>query len=83
MALFGPAGEVISSELRTCRGCGCDDLHACPGGCAWALLDIDEPTGVCTTCAEQLQWQMGLLATVGVDPAAFERTLSALEREAA
>jgi len=27
-------------DLRICRGCGCTDLHACPGGCSWALLDL-------------------------------------------
>lgn len=29
--------------LRICRGCGCDDNHACvteDGPCAWVLLDF-------------------------------------------
>lgn len=27
--------------IRTCRGCGCDDLHACqPEGCYWAEADL-------------------------------------------
>lgn len=51
---------------RTCRGCGCTDSRACPGGCAWLLLDIAAPTGVCTTCAEILQYQMDLLASIGI-----------------
>ncbi len=28
-----------------CRGCGCTEEVACPGGCSWAL------PGVCSTCA--------------------------------
>jgi len=30
---------------RTCRVCGCWDLHACDDGCAWAGADI------CTACS--------------------------------
>ena len=39
-------------ELATggrCRGCGCDDWHACPGGCAW----VEDPDGrgeLCSSC---------------------------------
>jgi hypothetical protein len=40
-----------------CRGCGCDDDHACSGGCEWVLLDIPEPgfplTGICSACAQE------------------------------
>lgn len=31
---------------RTCRVCGCTDLRACPGGCAWAGPDL------CTNCTD-------------------------------
>lgn len=33
---------------RTCRVCGCWDLHACDDGCAWAGEDI------CTACQHDL-----------------------------
>ena len=54
--------------LRTCRGCGCDDNHACiteDGPCAWVLLDIGSPTGVCSACAEAVQWDPRHLACYG------------------
>jgi len=44
------------SELRTCRGCGCTDLRACPGGCSWVLLEVESPTGICSACAEGMDW---------------------------
>jgi hypothetical protein len=63
---------------RICRGCGCSDLRACPGGCSWVLLDfaIDagvvrtEPSGICSMCADAMEWDMSLMATVdvGVEP---------------
>lgn len=31
-------------NVRTCRICGCWELRACPGGCAWATADR------CTAC---------------------------------
>lgn len=31
---------------RTCRICGCWELGACEGGCAWAEADL------CTACVE-------------------------------
>lgn len=41
-------GQALAVNLaawrRTCRVCGCWDLHACDGGCAWAGDDI------CTAC---------------------------------
>lgn len=42
----------------TCIVCGCDDNHACSGGCAWAEIDtqgfMGEPNefGICTACSE-------------------------------
>jgi hypothetical protein len=52
--------------IRTCRGCGCTDLHACLGGCSWTVQDVDSPTGVCSTCAEQLGFHPHLLAGIGI-----------------
>jgi hypothetical protein len=69
MILFGPR------NLRTCRGCGCDDDHACvtaDGACAWVLLDLDTPTGVCSACAVEAGWDQRLFAFpewTGVDGA--------------
>jgi hypothetical protein len=39
-------------HVRTCRICGCTDLRACPGGCAW----VADPQGgdLCSACVEQL-----------------------------
>ena len=37
------AGNV--GTMRKCRVCGCDDFHACPGGCYWAEDDL------CSACA--------------------------------
>lgn len=30
--------------MRKCRVCGCDDFHACPGGCFWVEDDL------CSAC---------------------------------
>lgn len=40
-ALFNAiAGSVLDDatkpNVRTCRVCGCTDMHACEGGCSWA-----------------------------------------------
>lgn len=51
--------------INTCRGCGCTDLRACPGGCSWFLLDIDTATGVCSACAQEVGWDMRALAMLG------------------
>jgi hypothetical protein len=43
--------------IRTCRGCGCDDSRACltdEGPCSWFMVDVGQPTGICTVCAERL-----------------------------
>jgi hypothetical protein len=58
--------------LTVCRGCGCDDLHACPGGCAWFVLDVPPPgepvqSGVCSSCAVQMSLNPVLIDTVGTD----------------
>jgi hypothetical protein len=62
-------------EVIACRGCGCDDDHACvtrEGPCAWVLLDIDMPTGVCSACAIRVGWDMREMATMGFGQGADE-----------
>lgn len=71
-----------SGAVHTCRGCGCDDNHACvmetrvtgAGGslthqqpCWWVLIDVDTPTGVCSQCAIDVEWDQEALAFVGRD----------------
>lgn len=56
--------------FRICRGCGCTDDRACPGGCTWALLDyalvcdevLPAPSGICSTCADAMDWHMVTMA---------------------
>jgi hypothetical protein len=62
----------LETLMRTCRACGCDDDHACAGDatfgappCYWVLLDIETPTGVCSTCAAELAWHPIVLLNIG------------------
>lgn len=62
-------------QLRFCRGCSCDDDHACeiftpagPIACAWVLLDIETPTGVCSSCAVKMGWDQHGLQLIGYAP---------------
>jgi hypothetical protein len=60
MSLIG-----FGKPVCRCRGCGCDDNHACmtgDGPCRWVLLDLDAPTGVCSACAELLGWDQRFFA---------------------
>lgn len=53
---------------RICRGCGCTDDHACAtedGPCSWVLLDIPTPSGFCSSCAEDVEWNVEELAKYG------------------
>jgi hypothetical protein len=43
------------SRLKTCRGCGCTDLRACPGGCYWFTEDC------CSNCVEKVFGWEGLV----------------------
>lgn len=40
-----------NEQVATCIGCGCDDLHACTGGCGWLRVDRHGHRGICTNCA--------------------------------
>jgi hypothetical protein len=68
MTLIDPQGRPIGRQLRYCRGCGCDDDHACVGGCAWVLVDVGRPTGICSTCADYAEWHPVALAASGDIP---------------
>lgn len=40
--------------VTVCVGCGCDDLHACAGGCSWLRVDREAGVGVCSNCGDKL-----------------------------
>ncbi|MGH7878842.1 MAG: hypothetical protein ACREQD_05040 [Candidatus Binataceae bacterium] len=70
MTIFSTKGE------RTCRGCGCTgctgctDSNACvteEGPCAWVLVDVHSPTGICSACAADFEWHPALLASAGFE----------------
>lgn len=61
MILF--IGAEPQEEVRMCRGCGCDDHNACVNGCTWILLDLFNPTGICSRCGEAFGWDPHTLAT--------------------
>jgi hypothetical protein len=66
-------GKIPTSTIYTCRGCGCDDMNACvtdDGPCAWVLLDVETPTGVCSCCAWDVGWHPVELAIMGKGKAA-------------
>lgn len=47
-------------RLATCIGCGCDDFHACEGGCYWLRVDRWDGKGVCSECLEHIDaWDRG------------------------
>jgi len=56
---------VMLIGQRQCRGCGCTDLRACSGGCSWVLLDIDAATGICSECAEAVEWDQSAFLVMG------------------
>ena len=66
MSKRDPRGKM----LRTCRGCGCDDDHACisyGGPCFWVVMDLPWPTGVCSACAIEFHYDREIIAYVGLD----------------
>lgn len=50
-----------AGQIRAvCIGCGCDDFHACEGGCWWLRVDYVEGLGVCSECADREEaWDRG------------------------
>ena len=53
---------------RMCRGCCCTEHNACVvqtddglRGCAWVMLEVGEPTGLCDTCAVEFEWDQLLM----------------------
>lgn len=46
--------------IASCIECGCDDLHACEGGCFWERVDYESGLGVCSECAHRVaDWDRG------------------------
>lgn len=39
-------------DVCTCVACGCDDEHACPGGCGWVAQNLESMQGLCDACTE-------------------------------
>jgi len=66
------AGLTEPAMNRICRGCGCTDDRACPDGCSWVLLDfgvvsneiVQAPSGICSTCGHECDWEMGWMANM-------------------
>ena len=62
----------MNENMRKCRICGCDDNHACKGGCSWVEIDL------CSQCFDKLNsWKISIFKgvysghekiTVTVDP---------------
>jgi len=48
------------SRAAVCIGCGCDDRHACRGGCWWLRVDYIAELGVCSECEAHVEaWDRG------------------------
>lgn len=47
MSFLDEAADAIDGGI--CRGCGCTDEVACPGGCIWVEPDL------CSRCAITLE----------------------------
>jgi hypothetical protein len=62
-------GDFQIGVINTCRGCGCDDFDACVddegNACCWVLLDINEPTGICSACAQACGYSQKVFLLVG------------------
>jgi len=46
-------------DIRTCKSCGCTDIHACPGGCHWVTDDL------CSNCVYKVIVEKGFKASAG------------------
>jgi hypothetical protein len=42
--------EGGAAGVATCKGCGCTDLAACPGGCWWISVNYATGEGICSSC---------------------------------
>ncbi len=40
----------LDENVCTCVACGCDDAHACPGGCSWVAQNLESMQGLCSAC---------------------------------
>ncbi len=47
----GLTGPLRKPKVQTCKGCGCTDAAACPGGCHWVEPDL------CNRCAHKTKNQ--------------------------
>jgi hypothetical protein len=79
--------RFAADAVTVCRGCGCDDDRACidprtGAPCSWALQDIAEPSGVCSTCAERAGWHPIALAAIGQPGSIADYVPFGLERYA-
>ena len=53
-------GPAVGTGLARCIGCGCNDMHACEGGCYWLRVDYAAGVGVCSECkAHVKRWEAG------------------------
>ena len=39
-----------AAGVATCKGCGCTDLQACPGGCWWIAVSYALGEGISSSC---------------------------------
>jgi hypothetical protein len=62
-------GHVPTGIIYFCRYCGCDDLNACVDEnghpCAWVLLDVETPSGICSACAEDCNYNQRVFLFAG------------------
>jgi hypothetical protein len=66
------ARDPFGKNNRFCRGCGCTEHKACcvaieggmPVGCSWVALDLDGPSGFCSSCAIEHEWDQTTIAAL-------------------
>lgn len=67
-----------------CRGCGCTDDHACPGGCCWIEPDL------CSACADrtraesdaalEVEWEEAVAHFTSMDSERVQRLVNLLSK---